>query len=198
MKTIVGITLGLVCAQQLMGEEIHSKVIHQDTYIGAGYEYFHDIGNSGAKAHGVFGAGSYDYHNVLFGVSGGYAWGDEDVDFWRAGGSLAYVVRLMENHVNIVPRVGIFYNEVLFNGNSDNVTTINPGITLSYAFNNQLSINGGYTYGHDIDFDNEGDQHTFSAGSRLAIAENVGLDVRADFIEGFGFSVISAMLQFHF
>src|SRR5258705_6172793 len=181
MKTIVGITLGLVCAQQLMGEEIYSKVIHQDTYIGAGYEYFHDIGNSGAKAHGVFGAGSYDYHNVLFGVSGGYAWGDEDVDFWRAGGSLAYVVRLMENHVNIVPRVGIFYNEVLFNGNSDNVTTINPGITLSYAFNNQLSINGGDTYGHDINFDNQGDQHNFNSGSRPAIAENVGLDLPADF-----------------
>jgi hypothetical protein len=194
--------LGLVCAHQLIAAEpIDSKVIHHDTFVSLAYDYGHDLGNSGVDTHGVLAGGSFERQNLLLSVSGGYAWTDEgNVDLWKAGGAVGYVFRMMENHINIIPRVGIFYNEILFaDDTAEDVTTLEPSITVSYAINNQVSVNGGYLYRRDIDFDNdEGDTHNFIFGSRVAVAENMGVDLSILFTEDFGFSGATVGLQFHF
>lgn len=194
--------LGLVCAHQLIAAEpIDSKVIHHDTYVSLGYDYRHDVGNSGIDTHGVFAGGSFERQNLILGVSGGYGWTDEgNTDLWEAGGDVGYVVRLMENHINIVPRVGIFYTEVLFEDDpSEDSTRLRPSITLSYAIDNRVSLNGGYFYDRDIDFDNdEDDTHNFFIGSRVAVAENIGIDLRVVFTEDEGFSRAMAGVQLHF
>src|SRR5437867_7422659 len=132
MKRILIITLALAWAHQIVAAEgINSKVIHDYTELGVGYTYVDDFG--GDHGHGVLGHSSVDMHDLLFQVSGGYVWGD-DVNAWSVGADLGYAIRLIRNHINIIPRVGVGYSRVLPEGTgSADFWSIAPGITLSYA-----------------------------------------------------------------
>jgi len=177
-------------------EGITSKVIHNYTEFGVGYTYVDDFGAD--HGHGAIAHSSVDLENVLLNVRGGYIWGD-GADAWNAGGDLGYIVRLAQNHVNIIPRFGATYNKLMpDNIDSIDQTTIEPGITLSVAFNNWVSINGFYTYLRDVDFGKNLDAHTYGPGARIALTDKVGLDVGATFAEGQGFSSAFAGLSFHF
>ena len=191
-----------VAASGLTAAEIDSKVIHNYNYLGVGYEYLNDIADSDIDAHGVVGEFSFEKANFLFRAGGGYFWatdtGGADVDLWDVNASLGYVVRLVENHVNIIPRFtgaadGVDVEGSLF---ADYSWSILPGIELSYAINNQFAINGGYTYAYN--FDTEEEDHRFNVGGKVALLEQVGLAVNAQFSKEFGFSGITGMVEFHY
>jgi hypothetical protein len=137
-------------------------------------------------------------NNWLFGINGGYFVAEslDDVHVWSISGAVGYAIRLMENHVNIIPSFSGGYSELSFPFGSDSSTSISPGIQVSYAFNNKLSVNAGYSYLYDVD--SEADAHGFSVGSVVAVAEHVGVHVAATFTESDGFSGISAGVAFHF
>ena|SRR5688572_540658 len=204
MKTFIYTALGLLCAGVLVAAPIDSKVIHNYNQFGIGYKYV-DAGDD-VTGHGVNGTVSVDLSNFLLGAGGNYVWYDEfDAESWSAGGFAGYILRLMENHINIIPRVGIAYNEVTIDAGpfdfAEDGATLEPGVTLSYAINNHISLNGGYTYVQDLD--DHGDlvweaAHTFSLGTRLAIAERLGLNLNALFAEEQGFSGATAVLSWHF
>ena len=202
MKTFIYTPMGLLCASILVGAEpIDTKVIHNYNQFGVGYNY---VDGDDIDGHGVIGSASVDLNNFLLGAGGNYIWFDEaDAESWSAGGFAGYILRLMENHINIIPRVGVSYNELTVDfgpfGDADvDFVAIEPGITLSYAINNHISLNGGYTYIQDIDGDVDVEAHTFSVGTRVAIAENLGLNLNALFEEEQGFSGATAILSWHF
>src|SRR5688572_17147226 len=203
MKTFIYTALGLLCAGVLVAAPIDSKVIHNYNQFGIGYKYV-DAGDD-VTGHGVNGTVSVDLSNFLLGAGGNYVWYDEfDAESWSAGGFAGYVLRLMENHINIIPRVGIAYNEISTDagpfGFVENVVTLEPGITLSYAINNRISLNGGYTYVQDIESDDLSFDaaHTFSVGTSIALVERLGLNLNALFEEEQGFSGVTAILSWHF
>jgi hypothetical protein len=202
MKTFVYAALGSLCAGVLVAEPIDSPVIHNYNQFGVGYNYAHADDVDG---HGVIGTVSVDLSNFLLGASGTYVWYDEfDAESWSAGGFAGYVLRLMENHINIIPRVGIAYNEISTDAGPfefvENVVTLEPGVTLSYAINNRISLNGGYTYVQDIESDDLSFEaaHTFSVGTSIALTERLGLNLNALFEEEQGFSGATAILSWHF
>jgi opacity protein-like surface antigen len=201
MKTFTYLAMGLFCAATVVAEPIDSKVIHNYNQFGVGYNY---VDGDGVDGHGVIGNVSMELGNFLLGGSGNYIWFDEaDAESWSAGGFAGYIFRLMDNHINIIPRVGVSYNELSvdfgpFGGAVANFVSIEPGITLSYAINNRISLNGGYTYIQDLDDDVDVEAHTFSVGTRLAIAKNLGLNLDALFEEDQGFSGATAILSWHF
>ena len=199
MKRVLVLTLALVCANQLMaaeGEGINSRVIHHYTELGVGYEFFEEV--AGGTAHGARAHTSVDMDNILFDVNGGYAWGKGDLEFWGVGAGIGYVVRLMRNHINIIPRFGMSYDKFEFGDAEDSVTTIQPGATLSFAINNRLSVGGNYTYVRALD-NNEEDVHTFGPIARFAITESMGLDFGARFqTEGQAFVSAFGGVTFHF
>lgn len=199
----IGAVLSLI-GGGLRAEEIDSPVIHNYRFVSAGYGYLHDIADSGIDGHGAIGALSFEEQGFLLGVGGGYFWTDEDaadINLWNVTASLGYVVRLMENHVNIIPRVGggiggLQIDDPVFGDVSDESWSIFPGIGLSYAINNQFAINGGYTYAYN--FDSEDDDHLLNVGGTVAVLERVGLSVNASFSTEFGFSGITGAVEFHF
>jgi hypothetical protein len=202
MKPFIYAAMGWFCASVLVAEPIDSKVIHNYNQFGVGYNYSH---GDDVDGHGVIGTVSVDLSNFLLGASANYIWFDEfDAEGWSAGGFAGYIVRLMENHINLIPRVGVAYNEISVDagpfGSVENVATLEPGITLSYAINNRISLNGGYTYVQDIDSDDLSFEaaHTFSLGTSLAITEQLGLNLNALFAEEQGFSGATAILSWHF
>ena len=203
MKTLIYTAMGLLCAVAVVADPIDSKVIHNYSQFGLGYNY---VEADDVNGHGVIGSVSVELSNFLIGAGGNYIWFDEfDAEGWSAGGFAGYILRLMENHINIIPRVGLKYNEVSvdlgpFEDADTGVTTLEPGITLSYAINNHISLNGGYTYVGEISSDNiQFDSvHTFSVGTRIAITENLGLNLDALFQEEQGFSGATAILSWHF
>src|SRR5215204_6790929 len=193
MKRLLIIALA-VCGHGLMAAEgINSKVIHDYTEIGVAYAYFDDVG--GDAAHGVLAHTSVDLENFIFDVNGNYVWAD-DADIWGFGGGIGYAIRLLRNHINIIPRFGIGYNQVDFGTREDSTTSISPGVTLSYAFNNRVSVNANYTYVRGID--DEGDAHTYGAGARVAVTEKIGVDLGATFAEGQGFVAAFGGVSLHF
>lgn len=200
MKPVIYTAMGLLCASILVAAEpIDSPVIHNYDQFGVGYNY---VELDDVDGHGVIGTLSMDLNNFLIGGGANYIWFD-DAESWTAGGFAGYILRLMENHINIIPRVGVSYNEVsvdvgLFGSAIANFVSIEPGITLSYAINNQISLNGGYTYIQDLDDDLDVERHTFSLGTRLALAERLGLNLNALFEEEQGFSGATAILSWHF
>jgi hypothetical protein len=200
MKILVYTAAGLLCASVLVAEPINSPVIHNYNQFGVGYEY---VDADGVDGHGVVGTFSADLGNFLLGAGGDYIWYDEfDAESWRATALAGYIVRLMENHINIIPRVGVAYNELSIDagpfGFVQNFVSIEPGITLSYAINNRISLNGGYTYVQDIDDDIDVEAHTFSLGGTVALAERLGLNVNGLFEEDEGFTGVTAILSWHF
>ena len=180
----------------MAAEGINSKVIHNYTQLGIAYGFVEDIG--GGSAHGVLADTSVDMDNFLFGVSGGYFWGKDDLEFWGVGAGVGYAVRLLRNHVNIIPQFSMGYDKAELGDAHDSVTTIQPGISLSYAINNRLSLGGHYTYVRALD-NNEEDAHVFGPGLRIAVAENIGVDLGANFTnEGQAFTSAFAGVSFHF
>jgi hypothetical protein len=202
MKTFIYTAMGLLCASIVVADPIDSKVIHNYNQFGVGYNY---VDADGTDGHGVVGTVSVDLSNFLLGAGGNYVWYDEfDAESWSATAFAGYIVRLMENHINIIPRVGIAYNEISTDagpfGFVENVVTLEPGITLSYAINNRISLNGGYTYVQDIESDDLSFEaaHTFSVGTSIALVERLGLNLNALFEEEQGFSGVTAILSWHF
>jgi hypothetical protein len=100
MKRSIYTGLGLLCACAA-GAQIDSRVIHNYNEIGVGYQYLHSDDIDG---HGFIAGASTDLSNVLLGISGGYTWIDDfDAETWGVVGSVGYAIRLMENHINIIP-----------------------------------------------------------------------------------------------
>lgn len=175
-------------------EAITSNVIHDHTYVGAGYGYLNDISGSDVNAHGVIGAASFDINNFLVGADGGYYWTDEgSTEIWNVAGTVGYVFRPMQNRLNIVPAVSLGYTEV----EDFDVTTVAPAIGVSYALNNAISVNAGYAYTFDIDEVDDA-QHSWSVGAAYALSEQVGLAVNGIFVEEQGFSGLTALVRYHF
>jgi hypothetical protein len=201
MKKIVCTAMGLLCAAAVVADPIDSKVIHNYNQVGLGYNY---VEADDLDGHGVIGGASVELSNFLIGGGANYIWFD-DAEAWSVEGFVGYIFRLMENHINIIPRVGLGYDEASvdlgpFGEASEDVVTIRPGITLSYAINNHISLNGGYTFVGDIESDDLvfESAHTFSLGTSLAIAERLGLSLNALFMEEQGFSGATAILSWHF
>jgi hypothetical protein len=194
MKRLLVIVLA-VCSHALIAAEgINSKVIHDYTEIGVAYAYFDDI--AGDTAHGVLAHSSVDLENFIFDVNGSYVWANNDIDLWGVGGGIGYAFRLMRNHINIIPRFGMRYDKVEFDAGDDSTTSIAPGVTLSFAINNWVSVNGNYTYVRGID--DEGDAHTYGPGARIAITDRIGIDLGATFADGQGFVGAFGGVSLHF
>jgi len=198
MNKLIYTVTGLLCAQSLFADAIDSKVIHNYTEVGVGYRY---VDLDDLDGHGVVGGGSIDLNNFLLGVSASYTWLDEgNAEAWRTGAFAGYVVRLMENHFNIIPRIGVSYNEVsVDDGGVENFVGLEPGITISYAINNRVSVHGAYTFVGDIDvFDVGTAAHESSIGTRIAVADQLGLTLNGHFLDEEGFTGVSAILSWHF
>jgi hypothetical protein len=206
MKTgLVAIAGMLSVACGLTAREIDSRTIHNYDYFSIGYGYLHDVDDSGVNGHGAVGEFSFEEHNFLIAVTGGYFWPDDtgsaDVKLWNVSPGVGYVLRLAENHVNIIPRVAVDYsgidiNDPVFGNERDESWFFLPGVFLSYAINNRFAINGGYTYSYK--FDNWDRDHLFSAGAAVAIVDPVDLAVTASFSKDFGFTGIVGALKFHY
>jgi len=206
MKTgLVALAGILSVACGLTAGEIDSRTIHNYDYFSIGYGYLHDINDSGVDGHGAVGEFSFEQNNFLIAVLGGYFWADDtgsaDVNLWSVSPAIGYVLRLAENHVNIIPRVAFSYSGIdiddsVFGNETDESWFFLPGVFLSYAINNRFSINGGYTYSYN--FDNSENDHLFSAGAVVAIVDRIDLAVTASFSNDFGFSGIMSALEFHY
>jgi hypothetical protein len=172
-------------------------MIHHYNFVEGGYGYLHDIGDS-INAHGVYGQFSFEEHNVVMTFGGGHFWGDESLNFWNLNTSVGYVVRLAQNHLNIIPRFGAVYSAVDNTETSfgDETWSIAPGATLSYALNKRIALAGTYAYAYNLDAE-EGD-HTFSVGPKIAIFERVGVSVNALLSDEEGFLGVTAGVEFHF
>ena len=200
MKKCIYTGLGLVCAYAACGQ-IDSKVIHNYNEIGVGYQYLH---SDDVDGHGFIARASTDLNNLLLGISGGYTWIDDfDAETWGVAGSVGYAIRLMENHINIIPRVGVGYSEATvdfgpFGSDTEGFASIQPGITVSYAINNQISLNASYSYLRDIDEDFDIEDHGFGVGARFALNESWGLDVGVGFDDEEGFTGIGGMISWHY
>lgn len=209
MKKLLVTSLVLVGAlvSQARAHEIDSRVIHHYTFLGLGYSYIHDLIEDELNAHGVVGIGSFEQHNVVLTLAGGYFWGDDDlgvdadVNLGNFSTSLGYVVRLAENHINIIPRFGAAWNEITFDApgfpeEDFESWSIFPGVGVSYAINNRIAVGGSYAYGYNLD--SEEDAHLFSAGPTIALLERVGLSIAASFNDEIGWSGVTAGIEFHF
>jgi hypothetical protein len=190
----------------LRAAEIDSKVIHNYDFLGLGYGYLNDVAEvDDLEGHGPVGVFSIEENGFLFDVSGGYFWvedvGSTEINLWEVSASLGYVLRLAENHLNIIPRFGGSYagiqlDDDVFGEEEDETWTILPGVGLSYALNNRLAINGAYTYAYN--FDAEDERHVFNAGAKFAILDQVGLAVNASFADGAGWTGIVGGIEFHY
>ena len=207
MKLGVIAVIGMLAAAAtgLIGAEIDSKVIHDYNYFALGYGYLHDIADADVDGHGPVGEISFEQNNFVLAVSGGYFWvtdtGSTDINLWDVSASLGYVLRVMGNHLNIIPRFGGSYSGIqvddpTFGDESDESWSILPGVSLSYAFCSRFAINGGYTYAYN--FDAEDEDHLFHAGATFALLEQLGLSVNASFSKEFGFTGIAAGVEFHY
>ncbi|HEX5222121.1 MAG TPA: outer membrane beta-barrel protein [Verrucomicrobiae bacterium] len=198
---LLSLTMGL---SSLAAEEIDSKVIHQYKYVAVNYDYVD--GQGGPDGHGGSGFVSYEFKNFLFGVGGGYvqAGDNPQLSTWTVNGQVGYVFRLLENHINIIPSFGGGYAESTFSFNlpgfefesTADSPFIAPGVSASYAFNNYVSVNAGYTYGYNLD--TEEDVNAFSVGAECAVTEAIGLGVSVAIDTENGFTGVSAGVRFHF
>jgi hypothetical protein len=185
-------------------EELNSRVIHDYNFFGVGYSYLHDFADLDINGHGPVGAFSFEEGNFVLGVSGGYFWlediGDTDVNLWDVTASLGYVVRLANNHINIIPRVGGQYAGIQldndFGDAEDEAWSILPGVGLSFALCNWFAIDGGYTYAYN--FDSEDEDHLFTAGGKVALGDRIGIGAHANFSKEFGFNGVTGLLEFHY
>ncbi len=180
-------------------DAIDSNVIHDYTQVGIGYGFLNDIGNSGENAHGIVGGASYDLSNFILGAGGGYFWGQDDSHFdtWNIFGAVGYVFRVMDDHLNIIPNASVAYTETRHEVNEAS-TTAQPGIQLSYAFNNKFAIHGGYNYAFELDNRANVDEHIFNVGADYALSDSVGLGVTGFFVDDLGFTGLTAGLSYHF
>jgi hypothetical protein len=197
--------IGMSAVTGLMAAEINSKVIHDYNYFSLGYGYLHDIADADVDGHGPVGEVSFEQNNFVLNVSGGYFWvtdtGSTDINLWDVSASVGYALRLMNNHLNIIPRFGGAYSGIqvddsAFGDESDETWSILPGISLSYAPCNRFAINGGYTYVYN--FDAEDEDNVFHAGAQFGLLEQIGLSVNANFSKEFGFTGITAVVEFHY
>lgn len=209
MKRALLLTLALAGTQLGAEAEINSDVIHNYRYVGLNFEYVHVDSNIFPDSYGVSSFASYELKSILFGIGGGYLQGNDnniEVENWWVQGNLGYVFRFFENHLNLIPSLGLGYAETsqtfqvpffpfVMNFDAD-ATLLAPGLTVSYAFNNYLSLNAGYGYGYDLD--TEDDSHGFSVGAVWALTNEVGLGIGASFDSEVGFTGLSAGLSYHF
>src|SRR5688572_20449413 len=182
------ITIGglLSVASLGLAAEIDSGVIHNYDYFGVGYGYLHKIAEEATgdvNAHGGVAGFSFEENNFLLTANGGYFWGDNDdvadIETWNVNASIGYVIRLAENRVNIIPSFGGAYSEVdveagpFFGSFTEDSWSIIPSIGVSFALNNRIALNGGYTYLYN--FEAEDESHLFNAGAKFALLHQVGL-----------------------
>jgi hypothetical protein len=198
------VTLVSIVGQPLMAQEIDSGVIHNYRFLGVGYGYLHDIFNADVEGHGIVGTVSIEDQGFVLDVGNGllpsgYFWVDEeaaDINLWNVTARFGYVVRLMENRLNIIPRVGGSLTGLEIEDFSDETWSIIPGVGASFALTDRIAINGGY--GWNYDFDTEEEDHVFNAGVKVAIFDKLGVSLNAFVIEDFGFSGATATLDLHF
>lgn len=209
MKRVLLLSLTVAGSQFGTAEEINSRVIHNYRYVGIGYDYFHIDQSQMPDGHGISATASYEYQNFLFGLGGGMVRGDNrtiELKTWSIYGNVGYAFRLFENHLNIIPSFGYGYSEstetltlpffpvgLEFNSHS---STIAPGLTASYACNNYLSLNAGYSYGYNLDAHDGA--HGFSVGADCAVTKEIGLGVGVHFDTEEGFTGLSAGISYHF
>jgi hypothetical protein len=205
MKSILTVVLTLAGGYSAIAQEINSGVIHNYNFVGVSYDYVY--GDNASDLHGGSGVVSYDLNNFLVAVGGGYqqGGGNPEIETWSGFGSIGYVLRLQENHINVIPSFGIGYSKStatfqfppFFSFKSTvESTAISPGLFGSYAFNNWFSVNAGYAYGYDVETSD--DAHGFFGGAECALTEQVGVGISARFSEGQGFTGVSTGVHFHF
>src|SRR5688572_5256788 len=147
------VTFASIIASPVMAAEIESGVIHNYKFIGLGYGYLHDIAEADVEGHGIVGTLSFEEQGFVLDVGSGllptgYFWVDEDaadINLWNVTARMGYVVRLMENHLNIIPRVGgslsgLEIDDPVFGDISDETWSIIPGIGVSFALNDRLAL----------------------------------------------------------
>ena len=194
------VLVAALSSRLMAADPVDGKVIHHYNFAEGGYGYLHDVGDS-INAHGVHAQLSFEEHNVVVTVGGGHFWGDEALNFWNLNTSVGYVLRLADNHLNVIPRFGAVYSDASTEGDTgtlfgNETWSIAPGATVSYALNNRLALAGTYAYAYNLDAE-EGD-HVFSVGPRLAIFERVGVNVNALLSDEDGFLGVTAAVEFHF
>lgn len=178
-------------------EEINSDVIHNYNFLALRYGYEPDaVGSS--DANGGIVELSADVKNIIFDVSASYAVANTspELNLWNLTGTVGYAIRLLENRVNIIPRIGGGYYEADASGLSASTTTIEPGLAASFAFNNWLSIGAAYRYVYATD--TETHVNDFSVGPQVALGKKIGFDFRVDFNDHGGFSGVEAGFSFHY
>ncbi len=217
LKTIITGILATGCAAGFaQSGDLNSRVIHNYSQAGIGYGFLQEIDGLGIDAQGVLAGASYEIDNFVIGVGGGYFMGDEeilqvspdglsfqkvDAEVWNVAGNAGYVFRAMGNHLNVIPNIGLSYTRAILDGgwgdDTPDTTTVLPGLNLSYALNNKLSIDGSYSYGFEID-GVETELHLLGLGATYAVTERIGVSAKGYFAEEQGFTGLTAGVAWHF
>lgn len=205
MKRSLFAIVGIFCAGHLLAQETNSKVIHQYSYVNLSGGYVPAHGGLPAFA-GFKLEGAFEYRNVLAWLNLGSFADTGDAVFGaemnRSGGGLGYVIRLDQNHLNLIPRLGASYLKItqndLFGGETTLVetTAIEPSITFSYAFNNRFSLDAGCAL--DADVDSGATVSQFNFGATCALAKHWGIRLEGTVATNQNYNGVFAGIAYHF
>jgi hypothetical protein len=197
MKISLFAILSMLCAGRLLAQEAaepDSKVINQYSYVNL------SLGCIPARDNvfvGVRFDGSLEYNDFLLWLKAG-EFGNAFDDMSRVSGGVGYAVRLDHNRINIVPRLGVSYQETTESDLFDNSTTVKstvfePSITFSYAFNSRFSLDAGYA----LDVGNSSASQ-LNLGATLAFAKRWGVRLEGTIATDQNYNGLFAGVAFHF
>ena len=179
----------IIASAVVKAEELDSKVLNNYNAVSAAYQYSSSaLLGSDVQAHGFgLGLSTEVYKNFILGASFSEVFASNDSisgQSWNLSPTIGYAIRLMDNHLNIVPKVsyGFGHTGLDHSGLSDDTHSITGGALVSYALNNKLGI--GVEYGYqsslkDGKYFGVADAHKIAVGPTYAISDVFGVFAKA-------------------
>ncbi len=173
-------------------EELNSKVLNNYNAVSAAYAYSSSaLIGADVAAHGFgLGISTEVQKNIILGASFSEMFASNDTvsgQSWNLSPTIGYAVRLMDNHLNIVPKVsyGFGHASLDHSGISDDTHSITGGALVSYALNNKLGM--GVEYGYqsslkDGKYFGVADAHKITVGPTYALSDVFGVFAKATIV----------------
>lgn len=173
-------------------EELNSKVLNNYNAVSAAYAYSSSaLIGADVAAHGFgLGISTEVQKNIILGASFSEMFASNDTvsgQSWNLSPTIGYAVRLMDNHLNIVPKVsyGFGHASLDHSGISDDTHSITGGALVSYALNNKLGM--GVEYGYqsslkDGKYFGVADAHKITVGPTYALSDIFGVFAKATIV----------------